>query len=237
MTVGVWNKAHLLFHFKLCASFYNHRWIQTWVTIRKRPIRVTIGDSWSRVTLNFDGWPWKTIGHLFHATSSFAYHFIAISQFKLIGVTSRKRPIRVKLGDSWSPVNLNFDGWPWKTIGHLFYATSSFVYHLRNIGEFKLELLSGNAQFGGLFLRCDLENLRMISTGPFQYRWLKGYIYSSCFCHHQIGSIHLSHCYYIFPWLCVWDVCYFILCYLLHKHSGKPGIRFHYYCAVYDVCK
>ena len=55
---------------------------------------------------------------------------------------------------------------------------------------------------------------------PFQYRWLKGYIYSPCYYHHQIGSIHLSHC-YIFPWLCVWDVCYIIFCYLLHIHSGK----------------
>ena len=37
------------------------------------------------------------------------------------------------------------------------------------------------------------------STGPFQFRWLKGYFYSSCYHHHQIGSIYLSHC-YIFPW-------------------------------------
>ena len=38
----------------------------------------------------------------------------------------------------------------------------------------------------------------MCSTGQFQYRRLKGYIYSSCYYHHQIGSIHLSHCYHIF---------------------------------------
>ena len=31
----------------------------------------------------------------------------------------------------------------------------------------------------------------MCSTGPFTYRWLKGYICSSCYYHHQIGSIHL----------------------------------------------
>ena len=36
------------------------------------------------------------------------------------------------------------------------------------------------------------------STGPFKYRWLKGYIYSSCYYHNQIGSIHLSHCFHIF---------------------------------------
>ena len=77
----------------------------------------------------------------------------------------------------------------------------------------------------------------MCSTGPFQYRWLKGYIYSSCYYHHQIGSIHISHCYHIFLWLCAWDVCYIIFCHLLHIRSGKPGICFHYYCAVYDQCK
>ena len=84
------------------------------------------------------------------------------------------------------------------------------------------------------------KNIRgcMCSIGSFQYRWLKGYIYSSCYYHHQIGSIHLSHCYHIFPWLCAWDVCYIIFCHLLHIRSGKKtGICFHYYCAVYDERK
>ena len=31
---------------------------------------------------------------------------------------------------------------------HLFYIASSFVHHLKPLGEFKLELLSGNAEFG-----------------------------------------------------------------------------------------
>ena len=66
----------------------------------------------------------------------------------------------------------------------------------------------------------------LCSTGPFQYRWLKRYVYSSCYYHHQIGSIHLSHCYHMFPWLCVWDVCYIIFCYLLHIHSGLTGYLF-----------
>ena len=71
----------------------------------------------------------------------------------------------------------------------------------------------------------------------FSSRWLKGYIYSSCYYHHQIGSIHLSHCYHIFPWLCAWDVCYIIFCHLLHIRSGKTGICFRCHCAVYDECK
>ena len=60
----------------------------------------------------------------------------------------RKRPIWVKTGDVLYRVTLKFDGWPWKTIGHLSFAVSSFVQHFIAIGEFKLELQSGNAQFG-----------------------------------------------------------------------------------------
>ena len=45
-------------------------------------------------------------------------------------------------------VTVKFDGRPRKTIGHLFYATSSFVHHFVPIGELKLELQSGNAQSG-----------------------------------------------------------------------------------------
>ena len=43
---------------------------------------------------------------------------------------------------------MKFNEWPCKTIGHLFYATSSFMQHFVAIGEFKLELQSGNAQSG-----------------------------------------------------------------------------------------
>ena len=45
-------------------------------------------------------------------------------------------------------MNLKFDIWPWKTIAHLFYTTSSFMHHSKAVGEFKLELQSGNAEFG-----------------------------------------------------------------------------------------
>ena len=60
----------------------------------------------------------------------------------------RKHPIWVKIGDILCRVTLKFDGWPWKTIGHLSFAVSSFVQHFIAIREFKLELQSGNAQFG-----------------------------------------------------------------------------------------
>ena len=77
------NRAPLLCYSKLCSSFRSHWWIQTWVTVPKRPIWVKIDDFFSRVTSKFDVWPRKTIGHLFYATSSFVHHFIAIGEFKL----------------------------------------------------------------------------------------------------------------------------------------------------------
>ena len=52
------NRASPLGCFKLCASFHSHLWIQTGVTVRKRPIWVKFDEFWSRVTLKFDGWPW-----------------------------------------------------------------------------------------------------------------------------------------------------------------------------------
>ena len=90
------NRALLLCYFKLCASFHTHWWIQTWVTVRKRSIRVKIDDFFSRVTLKFYGWPSKTIWHLFHATSSFVDHFVPIGEFKL-----ELQSGNAKLGQIW----------------------------------------------------------------------------------------------------------------------------------------
>ena len=77
------NRAFLLYYLKLCASFQIHWWIQTGFTVQKHSIGVEIGNMLSRVTLKFDGWPWKTIGHLFYAISSFVHHFVPIGEFKL----------------------------------------------------------------------------------------------------------------------------------------------------------
>ena len=77
------NGAPLLCYFKLFASFRSDWWMQTRVTVRKRLIWVKINAFLSRVTLKFDRWPSKTIGHLFYATSSFVQHFVAIGVFKL----------------------------------------------------------------------------------------------------------------------------------------------------------
>ena len=59
----------------------------------------------------------------------------------------------------------------------------------------------------------------MCWTGPFEFRWLKGYIYNPSY-YHQIGSIHLSHCCHIFPWLCVWDGCTTVFCHQLHIYNN-----------------
>ena len=154
------NRAHLLYYIKLRASFQIHRWIQTGVTVRKHSIRVKIGNFLSRVTLKFGGWPWKTIGHLFYATSSSVHHFVAIGKFKL-ELQSGNAQFGSKSTIFFSRVTLKFDRWPWKTIGHLFYVASSLVHHFIAISEFKLKLQSGNGQFGSkstiFFSRATLK--------------------------------------------------------------------------------
>ena len=69
------------------------------------------------VTLKFDGWSRKTIGHLFYVKLCVSFQ---IHRWIQTGVTVRKHSIMVKIGNFFFPCNL--DGWPWKTIGHLFYA-------------------------------------------------------------------------------------------------------------------
>ena len=149
------NRAPLLRNIKLYAPFHHQMWIRTGVTVWKRL-------SWvmTSVTLTFDQWPWP-----FAWTSLLSWvitpeNFVMIrwwehsQQGKSEGFEScdrpivQKRPIWVKIGDVLYRVTLKFDGWPWKTIGHLSFAVSSFVQHFIAVGEFKLELQSGNAQFG-----------------------------------------------------------------------------------------
>ena len=109
------------------------------------------------------------------------------------GVTVRTRSIRVKIGENF------YSGWPWnlmddlKIIGHLFYTTLSLVQHFKAIGMFKLELQSGNAQFGSklviFFVPGDFENLRMTmkKIGHLFYT-------TSSFVHHfkSIGEVKLE---------------------------------------------
>ena len=61
-----------------------------------------------------------------------------------------------KIVDFSAQVTLRFDGGPWKTIGHLFYATWSFVHDFIAICEFKLELQSRNFRFGSKLAICPV---------------------------------------------------------------------------------
>ena len=97
------------------------------------------------VTLKFDGWPRKIIGH--------PLYYIKISYWSY-------SPETLNSGKNWwillvLPWNLTDD--VEKRKGHLFYTTLSFVHHFKAIRQFKLELQSGNAQFGSksaILLSC-----------------------------------------------------------------------------------
>ena len=99
------NRAPLLYYIKLCVSFQIHRRIKTEVTLWKHSIQVKIGDFLSRVTLKFDGWPLKTIGHLFYTTPSFVHHLKSIGEFKL-GLQSGNAQFGSKSA-------IFFPVWPW----------------------------------------------------------------------------------------------------------------------------
>ena len=140
-------RAPLLHYIKFCASSQTPQWIQTGVIVQKHSIgefklELQSGNAQfrSKLPIFCPVWPWNLMDDL--------------EQGKSEGFEScnrpivRKRPIWVKIGDVLYRVTLKFDGWPWKTKGHLSFAVSSFVQHFIAIGEFKLELQSGNAQFG-----------------------------------------------------------------------------------------
>ena len=77
------NRRPILYYIRLCASFQILQWSQPWVTVRKRSIRVKLVIFLSRMTLKFNGWPWKTIGHLFYTRLSSVHYFKAMGEFKL----------------------------------------------------------------------------------------------------------------------------------------------------------
>ena len=122
----------------------------------------------ARVTVKFNGCPRKTIGHFFIRRQALCINLNPLVNSNWIYSPETFNSGRI--GVMLSCVTLKFDEWPWKTIGHLFYATSSFVQHFVAIGEFKLELQSGNTQpwsnstiFSAVWpwnLTNDLENNR-----------------------------------------------------------------------------
>ena len=123
----------------LCASFQNHQWIQTGVQSGDAKLGSTLATFCPI-------WPWNFTDGLKKNRAPLLYYVKLSASFQSHlwiknGATARKRPIL-------SCVTLKFERRHWKTIGRLFYATSSFVHHSITNGEFKLELQSRNAQFG-----------------------------------------------------------------------------------------
>ena len=146
------NRAPPLCYVKVCPLFQSHQWIQTGSYSSET---LNSGKNWwfffSRVTLKCDGWPWKTIWHLFYATLSFVHHFKTINELKL-ELQSGNAQFRSKSAFFLSYVTLKFDGWPQKTIGHLVYVTSRFVHHFVAICEFKMSYVSETPKLGQFFL-------------------------------------------------------------------------------------
>ena len=71
----------------------------------------------------------------------------------------------------------------------------------------------------------------MCWTDPSKFRWSRGYIYyTSYHHHHQIGRIDLSHCYHIFPWLCVWGGCSL-------WSAGRIQLFAHYTTSLPSLCR
>ena len=158
------NRAHLLSYFKLCVSFHRHLSIQNGVTVRKRQIWVKIGNFFVPCELEIWQMTLKNNRAPLLCSSKLCASFHSLL-WNLNEVTGRKHQIWVKIGDFSSRVTLKLDRWPWKTIGRLIYAASSLGHHFIAICEFKMELQSGNAQFGTklaiFFVPCDLEIWRM----------------------------------------------------------------------------
>ena len=156
-------------YFKLCASFHSHWWFQTGVTVRKRPIWVKISDVF--VPFNLEIWQMTLKSNrapllcYFKLCASFHSHWSIQT-----GVTVRKQPVWVKIGNFLSRVTLKLDRWPWKTIGHRFYATLSFVHHFIAIGQFKrMELQFGNAQIGAKFVLTSVTSTFDLWSWPFAW--------------------------------------------------------------------
>ena len=65
----------------------------------------------TRVTVKFDGWPRKTIGHFVYTTSSFVHHFKSIGDFKL--------DLQSRNAQSGSELVIFYPVWPWNLMDDL----------------------------------------------------------------------------------------------------------------------
>ena len=157
------HRAPPLYYVKLYGSFQSHRWIRNGVTVRKHQI---LGQNQQFfVPCDLEIWQ-MTLKN--NRAPLLCYLKFYVSFHSHLWNQNEVRSGNTKFGSKsaiFCPV------WPWnftddleKTIGHLFYATSSLVHHFIAICGFKMELQSGNAQFGSklaIFFPCDIEIWRM----------------------------------------------------------------------------
>ena len=153
--------APFLYHFKLCASFGRHWWIQIGVTVRKRSIR-------SKSSILWPLWPWNLTYGLTKLQGTFRMLFRCCASFRshpwiATGITVRKVLIWVKSFDFPSHVSLKFDRKPWK-LGRPFKITSSFAHHFVAICELKTGV-TVRKLVQILFYACDLD------LCPWSFAW------------------------------------------------------------------
>ena len=79
-------------------------------------------------------------------------HYNKANMRDLIAMTSLVILLKLDSNTFLVCMTLKFNGLPKKTIGHLFYTTSSFVHHFKSISEFRMKLQLGNTQFRWTFL-------------------------------------------------------------------------------------
>ena len=103
------NRVPFLTYCKLCASFRSRWWIQSRVTVRKRPIQAK-NAVFVPCNLEIKQMTSKTMWHFFSATSSDVHYFVAICESKL-KLCSGKAHIEAIF--ALTPVTLTFDLWPW----------------------------------------------------------------------------------------------------------------------------
>ena len=132
---AVWSQLKTIGNLFYATSSFMHHFVA--IGEFKLELQSGNGQFGSKSTIFLAMWPWNltmtfnkaNLRDLIAATGLVIWNWIQIINFS-------------------ARVTVKFDGWPRKTIGHLFYATSSFVHLFVAIGEFKLELQSGNAQSG-----------------------------------------------------------------------------------------
>ena len=149
------NKATFLYYIKLSASFQSHWWIQTGVKVRKRSIRVKIGDVFVpcdleiwRMTLKNNRSPLLCC---FKLCASFHSH-----QSIQPGVTVRKCPIWIKISDFF--VQCDLEIWQ-KTLKN---NRAPFLCYFNLFASFhSLWWIQTRVKVSRFSVPCDLEIWQM----------------------------------------------------------------------------